>query len=77
MSYSTQQEIVGRGVGALDHQLGDGAAVVLGDAGVGERRVQGDGRAGLADGTDRDPAHPLVSDVIADLEAEGVAVEGQ
>ena len=33
--------------------------------------------SGLADGADRDPAHPLVADVDADLEAEGVAVEGQ
>ena len=54
-----------------------GAALVVGDAGVGGRRLQDDGRAGLADGTDRDPAHPLVPDVIADLEAESVAIEGQ
>jgi len=26
---------------------------------------------------DPDPAHPAVSDVVADLEAEGVAIEGQ
>ena len=65
------------GVGALGHHLGDGAALVVGDAGVGGRRVQDDGRAGLVGGADRDPAHPVVSDVVADLEAEGVAVEGQ
>ena len=34
-------------------------------------------RAGLAGRADGDPAHPAVSDVVADLEAEGVAVEGQ
>ena len=65
------------GVGALGHHLGDGAALVVGDAGVGGRRVQDDGRAGLVGGADRDPAHPAVADVVADLEAEGVAVEGQ
>ena len=64
-------------VGALGHHLGDGAALVVGDAGVGGRRVQHDGRAGLVGGADRDPAHPAVADVVADLEAEGVAVEGQ
>ena len=65
------------GVGALGHHLGDGAALVVGDAGVGGRRVQDDGRAGLVGGADRDPAHPVVPDVVADLEAERVAVEGQ
>ena len=64
-------------VGALGHHLGDGAALVVGDAGVGGRRSQEDGRAGLAGRADRDPAHLAVSDVVADLEAEGVAVEGQ
>ena len=63
-------------VAALGHELEDGAALVFGDAGDG-RRVQDDGRVGLVGGADRDPAHPAVSDVIADLEAEGVAVEGQ
>ena len=66
-----------RGVGALGHHLGDGAALVVGDAGGGGRRIQDDRRAGLAGGADRDPAHPVVADVVADLEAEGVAVEGQ
>src|SRR5215204_5613507 len=65
------------GVGALGHHLGDGAALVVGDAGVGGRRMQDDGRAGLVSGSDRDPAHPAVSDVVADLESEGVAIEGQ
>ena len=32
---------------------------------------------GWSAGTDRDPVHPAVFDVVADLEAEGVAVEGQ
>jgi hypothetical protein len=64
-------------VGALGHHLGDGAALVVGDAGVGGRRCQEDGRAGLAGGTDRDPAHLALSDIAADLEAEGVAIEGQ
>src|SRR5919108_4494529 len=59
------------------HHLGDGSALLLGDAGVGGRRRQEDGRTGLADGPDRDPAHLAASDVAADLEAEGVAVEGQ
>src|SRR6266853_1245827 len=45
--------------------------------GVGGPRLQDDRRAGLACGADRDPAHPAVSDVAADLEAEGVAIEGQ
>ncbi|CAM5657673.1 hypothetical protein SAFG77S_04357 [Streptomyces afghaniensis] len=39
--------------------------------------MQHDVRAGLADGADRDPAHALVSDVLADFEAEGVAIERQ
>ena len=68
---------VDAGVGALGHHLGDGAALVVGDAGVGGRRVQDDRRAGLVGRADRDPAHPAVPDVVADLEAEGVAVEGQ
>jgi hypothetical protein len=57
------------GVGPLGHHLGDGAALVVGDAGVDGRRVQAGG--------DRDPAHRALTDVVADLEAEGVAVEGQ
>ena len=66
------------GVAALGHHLGDGAALVLGGAAPGSRRrLQDDGRAGLARRADRDPAHPAVSDVVADFETEGVAVEGQ
>src|SRR5690606_22852082 len=45
--------------------------------GVGLRRVEHDRRARLADRSDRDPVHPLVADVVADLEPEDVAVEGQ
>ena len=74
-------EVPGReddgGIGALGHHLGDGPALVIGDAGVGARRVQDDRRAGLAGGADRDPAQPAVIDVVPDLEAEGVAIEGQ
>ena len=44
-------------VGALGHHLGDGAALVVGDAGVGGRRVQHDRGAGLARRADGDPAH--------------------
>ena len=47
------------------------------DAERGGRRVQDDGRAGLVGGADRDPVHPAVFDVVAHLEAEGVAIEGQ
>src|SRR5215467_2467254 len=66
------------GVAALGHHLYDGAALVVGDAAAGRgRRLQDDGRAGLVGGADRDPAQPAVSDVVADLEAEGVAIEGQ
>jgi hypothetical protein len=37
----------------------------------------GNRRVGLIGGADRDPAHPAVSDVVADPEAEGVVIEGQ
>ena len=50
------------------------SSVTPGDGG---RRIQDDGRAGLVGGADRDPVHPAVFDVVADLEAEGVAIEGQ
>ena len=49
------------GVGALGHHLGDGAALVVGDAGVGGRRMQDDRRAGLAGGPtviQRIPSYP-------------------
>src|SRR5207247_4932621 len=66
------------GVAALGHHLDDGAALVVGDgAGADGRRVQDDGRAGLAGGADRDPALAAVSDLVADFKAEGVAIEGQ
>lgn len=65
------------GVGSLGHHLDDGAALVVGNAGVGRRRVQDDGRAGLVGWADGDPAHPAVSNVVADLQAEGVAIEGE
>ena len=64
-------------VGALGHHLGDGATLVVGDGRVDARRVQDDGRAGLAGRSDGDPVQPVVTDVVADLEAEGVAVKGQ
>src|SRR2546422_529923 len=66
------------GVAAFGHHLDDGAALVVGDgAGADGRRVQDDGRAGLAGGADRDPALAGVSDLVADFKAEGVAIEGQ
>src|SRR5918997_409406 len=68
---------VDAGVGALRHHLGDRAALVVGDAGVGLRRVEDDRRVGLAGRADRDPVHPAVLDVEAGLQAERVAVEGQ
>src|ERR1700704_1972572 len=46
-------------------------------AGGGARRVRDDGRPGRAGGADGDPVHPAVFDVVTDLEAEGVAIEGQ
>ena len=64
-------------VAALGHELEDRALLVVGEAGGGGRRVQDDGRVGLAGGADRDPPHPAVADVETDLEAEDVAVEGQ
>src|ERR1700736_5070441 len=66
-----------RAVGALGHHLGDDAALVVGKAGGGGRRVQNDGRVGLVRRADRDPAHLVSSDVEAHLEAEGVAIESQ
>ena len=49
------------GVAALGDQLEDGAAFVVGDAGVGGRRVQDDGRARLMAGPtviQRIPSYP-------------------
>ena len=63
-------------VAALGHQLDDRASLVVGDARGDAGRVQDDGGLGLPDRPDGDPAHALVADVAADLEPEGVAVEG-
>src|SRR3954447_24679791 len=46
-----------------------GVAAGVGDAGGGGRGVEDDGRAGLVGGSDGDPVHPAVFDVVADLEA--------
>jgi hypothetical protein len=64
-------------VGALGHHLGDGAPFVVGDAGVGGRRIQNNRRARLIRRADRDPAHLAFSDIEADLESQGVAIERQ
>src|SRR3712207_9006814 len=56
-----------------DLHLGDGAALVVGDPGIRAGRMQDDRRAGLVRRPDGDPAHPALPDVVADLEAEGVA----
>ena len=65
------------GVGALGHHLGDGAALVVGDAGVDGRRMEHDRRARLSGRADGDPAHLAGADVEAHLEAQDVTVEGQ
>src|SRR5205807_8902935 len=44
---------------------------------VGGGRVQDEGRAGLVAGPDGDPVQPAISDVVANLESEGVAIERQ
>lgn len=62
---------------ALGHHLGNGAALVVVDARAGLRRVQDDGRRRLSGRPHRDPAHAVVANVIADLEAKDVAVERQ
>src|SRR3954453_288291 len=61
---------VDAGVRALGHHLGDGAALVVGDARGRGRGAQGAGRARLLGRADREPGHPAVLDVVADLEAE-------
>src|SRR5262249_43230628 len=48
---------VDAGEGALGHHFGDHAALVLGDAGRGGRRVQDDRRTGLVRRPDRNPVH--------------------
>jgi len=50
------------------------SSVTPGVAAGGYRTME---RAGLAGGADRDPVHPAVFDVVADLEVEAVAIEGQ
>ena len=63
-------------VGALRHHLGDDAALVVGNSGVGGRRLEEDGHHGMVGG----PTviqRSLLSDVVADVEAEDVAPEGQ
>jgi hypothetical protein len=37
-------------------------------------RLQDDGRVGLVGGADRDPAHSVVSDVVADIEAQAFLI---
>ena len=74
-------EVAGREVdariGAFGHHLGDRAELVLRDAGSRFRRIQDDRGIGLISGADREPVHPAVLDVVADLEPEGVAIEGE
>ena len=61
---------------SFGHHLGAGAAFVVRNAGIGDRR-RGHGCVGLAGGTDSDPAHLAFPDVVADLEPEGVAPEAE
>src|SRR5262249_33142632 len=68
---------VDAGEGALGHHFGDHAALVLGDAGRGGRRVQDDRRTGLVRRPDRNPVHAAVLDVVPDLETQRVPIEGQ
>lgn len=65
------------GVHALGDEFQDGAALLVGDTRVGGGRVQHEGGAGLAHRPDGDPAQLLVADIVADLEAQDVAVETQ
>ena len=51
--------------------------LVVGEAGSGVRRIQHDVDIRLVRRTDRDPAHLVATDVEANLETEGVAVEGK
>ena len=62
---------------SLGHHLGDDAAFVVGDAGAGGRRVQDDRRAGLVRGPTVIQCIPPYLDVVADLETEGIPVEGK
>jgi len=71
-------EVVGLEVdavqGALGHEGGD--CVAVGGAAVQIVR-EDDGDAGLGGGADGDPAEVLAGDIVAQLKAERVAVEGQ
>src|SRR3954470_10868046 len=60
---------------ALRHHLGDGAALVVGDARIDGGRCEEQVRVGLVGRPDGDPAHLALTDVETDLEAEDVAVE--
>src|SRR5699024_8138628 len=62
---------------ALGDHLGDDLALLLGDVRVGSGRVEHDVDVGLSRWADGQPAHVLIADVLADLEAERVAVEAQ
>src|SRR5262245_27738101 len=63
------------GVGALGHHLGDHPALVVGDPRVGPGREEDQVDVGLSRRPDREPVHPVVAHVVAELETEGVAVE--
>jgi hypothetical protein len=71
-------EVLGVEVDAVEGALGDeaGDRLLVGRAAV---QVVGedDRDAGLGGGADGDPAEVAFGDVVAHLEAEGVAVEGQ
>ena len=62
---------------ALGQQLGHDLPILRRGVGVGEGRLEDDGDVGLGRRSDGHPAHPLEGDVIADLKAEHVAVEGE
>ena len=71
-------EVVGVEVDAVQRALGEqgGERVAVGGAAV--QVVREDDRdAGLGGGADGDPAEVFLGDVVAQLEAERVAVEGQ
>lgn len=65
------------GVSAFCHHFGNGIALIVGDARIRSRRMQDDGSVGLAGRANRDPTHPLIPNIIANLEAEDVTIEGQ
>jgi hypothetical protein len=61
----------------LREQLRGRLAVRLRGVRIGERRLEDDLHVGLRRRADGHPAHPLVLDVVTDLQAEHVAVEGE